>query len=315
MAKTIMSSLSFLLGGPYSTVLPFAVLPWVCRWIVERVVDHLDIAAFSLRLRVLLTGLAACMPGLVTLSLLSFSAGCVFHAVPDDFDCHVEMYSPLVIVAALVCRAMVVLLRQMLTVRRLLASTKPPSAALIQIAEGLNLPLAELSVPVPVCMVLGARSPRVVVSTGMLGAFSDEELRAALWHEKAHIERGDTRNNILISFLSDCGVWHVRNALREYRQACEELADRRATREVSSIVLAETLIRFARNSWHLPFAEALAEDNDLEARVRRLLDSPESFPGATRDQWPLAILVLVSGIMVSYPMLARRIALLLAHCL
>jgi beta-lactamase regulating signal transducer with metallopeptidase domain len=314
-ARMMASCLAFLLGGPYSTILPFLLLPWVCRSIVERIVDHSNLTALSLRWRACLTGFAACMPGLVTLSLLSFSAGCIFHAVPDDFDCHMEMYGPLFIVAVLVCRALAILIRQALTVRRLLASTKPPCSILMQIAEGLNLSLVELPIQVPVCMVLGAWSPRVVVSTGMLDAFSDEELRAALWHEKSHIERGDTRYNVLISFLSDCGVWHVRNALREYKQACEELADHRATREVSSIVLAETLIRFARNSWHLPFAEALANDNDLEARVRRLLDSPASFSSATRVLWPLAFLVFVSSVMVSYPMFARSIALLLTHCL
>ena len=315
MAKTVLPWLSFLLNGPYSTVLPFALLPLICRFVVEWLVDHASIPTFHLRWRAAFTGFAACMPGIVTLSLLSFSAGCVFHAVPDDFDCHMEMYGPLCIVAVLVFRAAALWTYRALTVRRLLATTNPPSEMLLHIAEGLNIPLAELPTRVPVCMVVGARSPRVVVSTGMLSAFSEEEMRAALWHEKGHIERGDTRYNVLISFFSECGVWPVRNALRQYRQACEELADQRAIQEVNGLVLATTLIRFARNSWHLPFAEALAENVDLEARVRILLDSPGTLPRISRVPWPLTILLLVCGLMVASPMIARRIASLLAHCI
>jgi hypothetical protein len=296
-------------------VLPFALLPWICRFVVERFVDSANIAAFPLRWRAYFTGFAACIPGIVTLSLLSFSAGCIFHAVPDDFDCHVEMYGPLSIVAVLVFRAVALWIRRALTLRRLLASTNSASEGLLHVAQGLNISLVELPTRVPVCMVVGARSPRVVVSTGMLSAFSNEEMRAALWHEKGHLERGDTRYNVLISFFSECGVWPVRNALREYKQACEKLADQRAAQEVNGFVLAATLIHFARNSWHLPFAEALAENHDLEARVRSLLDSPEALPSFSTVSWRPAILLIFCGFMVSYPMIARRIASLVVHCL
>ena len=226
-----------------------------------------------------------------------------------------EMYGPLCIVGVLVFRAAGLWMYRALTVHHLLATANPPSEALLDIAQGLNMPLAELPTQVPVCMVVGARFPRVVVSTGMLSAFSSEEMRAALWHEKGHLERGDTRTNVLISFLSECGVWPVRNAMRQYRQACEELADQRAAREVSGMVLATTLIRFARNSWNLPFAEALAESSDLEARVRILLDFPRTPPRVSRVPWPLAILLAVGGLMVCYPMIAHRIASLVVHCI
>jgi BlaR1 peptidase M56 len=314
-AKTVMSGLSFLLNGPYSTVLPLLLLPLICRSVVEWLVDRARISTFPVRWRAPFAAFAACAPGMVALSLLSFSAGCVFHAVPDDFDCHMEMYGPLCIVAVLVFRAVGLWIYRALAVRRLLATTNPPCEALLGIAQGLNMPLAELPTRVPVCMVVGARSPRVVVSTGMHSTFSGEEMRAALWHEKGHLERGDTRYNVLISFLSECGVWPVRNALRQYRQACEELADQRAAREVNSVVLATTLIRYARNSWHLPFAEALTESSDLEARVRILLDSPRIHPRISGVPWPLGILLLVCGLMVSYPMIAPRLAALVVHCI
>lgn len=315
MAKTVLLWLSFLFNGPYSTVLPFVLLPWICRSLVEWLVDHASIPTFPMRWRAFITGFAACMPGIVTLSLLSFSAGCIFHAVPDDFDCHMEMYGPLCIIAVLVFRAAGLWANRVLTVRRLLVTTNPPSETLLRTAEGLDLPLVELPTQVPICMVVGARSPQVVVSTGMLSAFSEEEMRAALLHEKGHIERGDTRFNVLISFFSECGVWPVRNALRQYRQGCEELADQRAIQEVNGLVLAITLIRFARDSWHLPFAESLAENEDLESRVRILLASPGTFPPISRVPWPLTILLLVCSLMVSYPMIARRVASLVAHCI
>jgi hypothetical protein len=109
------------------------------------------------------------------------------------------------------------------------------------------------------------------------------------------------------------GIWPVRNALQQYRQTCEELADQRAIQEVNGLVLATTLIRFARDSWHLPFAEALAENVDLEARVRILLDSPQNHPRISRVPWTLTILFFLCGLMVSYPMIARHIASLVAH--
>jgi Zn-dependent protease with chaperone function len=314
MAKAIVAALLFLLTGPYSTVLPFALLPWACRFLVERVIDRTDPGRLALRPRAIFTGVAACIPGIVTLSLLSFSAACIFHPVPDDFACHMEMYGPLFIVSGLVLRASALLLRQALRVRRLLASTMPPSEALTRVAHGLGLALAELPTQIPACMVLGVLSPRVVVSTGMLRAFSKEELRAALWHEKSHIDRGDTRYNVLISFLSDCGIWRVQNALRQYQQACEELADQKAAQKVSSVLLAETLIRFVRLSWHPPFAEALAEEHGLQARVRSLLNSPATLPTAAR--LPLsATLLFLCALMVCYPTLARHLAALITHCL
>jgi Zn-dependent protease with chaperone function len=313
-AKTIVRSLLFLLTGPYSTVLPFALLPWISRFVAERFIHRGDFASLPLRLRAIFSGVAACIPGVVTLSLFFFGAGCLFHAVPDDFDCHMEMYGPLVIVSGIVLRAYALLVCQALRVRHLLASTKPASEALTLVAHGLDVSLVELPTEVPACMVLGVLCPRVVVSTGMLHSFSKEELRAALWHERSHIERGDTRYNLLIAFLSDCGIWRVRNALREYKLACEELADERATHRVSRVVLAETLIRFVRLSWHPPFAEALAEEHSLQARVRSLLNSAAMPSNAARVPLPWTLLSLC-GLMVCYPIIARHLGALITHCL
>jgi Zn-dependent protease with chaperone function len=131
-------------------------------------------------------------------------------------------------------------------------------------------------------MAAGFTFPRIVVSKGALAQFSDEDLRAALLHERAHIKSGDTRSSALISFLSECGFWRATNALSVYRQACEELADEDAARSVGAVALASVLVRFARKSWNLPFAEAFAEKQGLDRRVRRLLDPSAANPGWNR---------------------------------
>jgi Zn-dependent protease with chaperone function len=313
MDSVITGWLSFILTGPYSSVLPFAILPPFSWWIVRRLMQHIERVPFDPSWRMILGGVGACIPGLVTLSLLSFSIHYIPRISPGDFGCYVKIYGPLCIVLTLVARALVLWLMRSYRVRRLLALTTRPSERLLRISSELDVATAELAASVPVCMAVGFTFPRIVVSKGALAQFSDEDLRAALLHERAHVMSGDTRLSALISFLSECGVWRASNALSVHRQACEELADEEAARSVGAIALASVLVRFARRSWNFPFAEAFAEKQGLDRRVRRLLDPPAANPGWNRLAMPLALVSTAS--LVAYPRIASAVARSLFNCI
>ncbi len=314
MNRTIVLWVAFVLTGPYSSVLPFAILPPFSWWIVSRLIRRVEQVPFDPAWRVVLGGVGACIPGLVTLSLLSFSIYYMPRIAPGDFGCYVKIYGPLCIVSILVARALIISLIRSYRVWSLLAVTTKPSERLLRISREFGIVTSELPVSVPACMAVGFTVPRIIVSRGALAQFSDDDLRAALLHEGSHLRRGDTRWSTVISFLSECGLWRVTNALSVHKQASEELADEYAAKSVGSVALASLLVRFAQKSWNLPFAEAFAQKKGLDQRVRRLLEPPAcARPGLGRLALPFALLLTTS--LVAYSEIVRALARSLFNCI
>lgn len=152
--------------------------------------------------------------------------------------------------------------------------------------------------------VLGLRRPTIVISRSLLGVLGDEELRAVLAHEVAHIRRRDYVLNwlgvglrLVLFYLPPWSIaWETLAEVRE-RQA-----DRLATRYTGDpLALAAALVKVWRHGGGRPVVAGavgvLAPRGRLEARIRRLLE-PEP---AQRPVWRATLMgvVLVGGLVLA----------------
>ena len=306
--------LSTVLTGPYSSVLPFAFLPPISRFLTERVMKLVERISPKPEWLAVFAGVGACTPGVVVLSLLSFSTYYIPRLSPADFGCYVKIYGPLSVVLLLVARATISLLIRSYRVRQLLALTSGPSERLGRIAAEVGVRALELGGTVPICATVGVFAPRVILSSVTLAAFSDEELRAALLHERAHVIGRHTPLKTVVAFLSECGLWRAHNAVALFGQACEELADEAAAREIGPLVLSSTLVRFARVSWTPPYAEGFANADGLDRRVRHLLQ-PVSHESQYSGHLAVTAALALTSSLAAYPHFARLIASSLFNCL
>jgi len=304
-----------LLTGPYSSVWPLLVLPSIAAMLVWGAMKSIGKAPFAPKSQMLVGGIAACIPGFVMLGLLDFSIHYIPRISPEDFGCYVKTYGPLAIISVLSLRAGILLYLRNRRLSKLSRMSVEPSERLAHAARDVGIPVLEIPVSTPVCMMAGWLRPRVLISTGALENFTDDHLRAALLHERAHLKRGDTRWSVLIWFFSELGLWPVKTALRIYRQGRESLADRDAAAFLGGPAFAGVLVRFARNSLTLPFAEALAEQDGLEERVRRLLDASSSERLSWISRIAISVALLAAGGLTLYAQWARGVASSLFRCM
>lgn len=131
----------------------------------------------------------------------------------------------------------------------------------------------------PLLALAGVYRPRLMVSEGVLGALSAEQLAVALRHEKAHRSSRDNLKRLLLLLAPD-GVPFATNfsALdREWSRFSEWAADDEAVQGDSgrALSLAEALLRVARMGAgpRLSFLHTslVAADEELSVRVDRLL--------------------------------------------
>lgn len=147
----------------------------------------------------------------------------------------------------------------------------------------------------PVLFCTGVRRPAVVISSGTLALLDDEELRAALAHELAHVARHDPLRSWVL--MAGRALMCLNPAFQVLSRAvardAEWLADERAAEACGDrVALASALLKLHRASTRpppvprtLPFATTLAEplarvqSLDIEERCRRLLDpAPAPLP-------------------------------------
>jgi Zn-dependent protease with chaperone function len=123
--------------------------------------------------------------------------------------------------------------------------------------------------------------PRVVMSTGTLGALSDQALRAALAHELAHVAHHDVLRNWILLLLRAL-QWFNPVAQAIGRRVAQELEwradDRAASTTGAPLALAQALVRCARHRGDRFLGlSGHGRLRHLEERCRRLLrGSPPS---------------------------------------
>ncbi|MBI5445138.1 MAG: M56 family metallopeptidase, partial [Deltaproteobacteria bacterium] len=137
-------------------------------------------------------------------------------------------------------------------VRRLLAYRA--TSGLIREVERHAVPHHDLPTDVslvpsetPLCVTAGFRNPRIIVSKASWELLDEDERRAVLAHERAHIEHGDTRWRFVLSLLGAFGLPGLGPRLLSiWMHASERLCDWRASTAVEEpAVVAQALVRLA----------------------------------------------------------------------
>ena len=149
--------------------------------------------------------------------------------------------------------------------------------------------------PEPVLALVGMVDPPVVVSRGLLEALTPEELAAALRHEEAHRRSRDNWKRL--AFLAAPEVLPGLRAFGALEQAwarvTEWAADESSVGNARErLDLAEALVKTVRMGWVRipagPLATSLlAEPQELQVRIARLLETPKAAGGPPR-YWGVA---------------------------
>jgi Peptidase family M48 len=297
--------------GPWSRVWPFVVLPLLAVAALSRALSRIEASGLDPQRQARLATIAACVPGLITLSLAA-ALGFRFAGMePESLNCYVKLYGALAVTTIALLRAGGLFVLRRIRVARLLRFAGPPSPRLAAIAEEVGVPVQELPADSSLCFASGLRRPRVVVSTGALLSLSDDDLRAALLHERAHLRHRDALRATLVSGIAEFAMISSARALRVYRASRESLADDEAARYVGRREVAGVLVRFARNAARAPVTSSLAEPDGLEHRVRRLV-SPER--GSERPDARVLAAVAGAAALAFYPAALLLLERVVFHC-
>jgi len=193
--------------------------------------------------------------------------------------------TPLVAVG-LVAYAVVRALQRQAEVARLFAAAGPAGERLQRAAGRLGLRARQLPTADKECFVAGMLRPTVFVSTGALAELTEDELEAALCHERAHVRGRDTLALFALSLLRDLAPWGRGVALEAFRAAREARADRQAAGSAGPLNLASALVALARPGPALAaVALPMARGDSLRWRMQALLDAEATPEPGSRRAW------------------------------
>jgi len=193
----------------------------------------------------------------------------------------------------------------------LLGTASRPSGRAAQIAAEVGVPLFQIEDEREMLIVAaGTPQPGVYVSSSALRQFDDAELRAALFHERAHIDRADHRIAPLLYFITEMLPLPVDNLIDVYRCSREFCADRWALAHVERTDLASALLRVARGVPSSPATgAAFAEREAMYGRLDALL-RPEGEPQPNLPRRRFAAVALFSLLAVGLALPAAATLLL-----
>jgi beta-lactamase regulating signal transducer with metallopeptidase domain len=147
---------------------------------------------------------------------------------------------------------------------------------------GVGLPVVAESAAVSSPAIVGVLAPVLLVPEGFAG-YADDDLRAVLLHEMAHIRRRDYGANLLCEMVALPVVWHpvahvVRRRIRSTREmVCDGIA---ADAMGSAYAYALSLIELAKacvvDAGVQPMAVGLFTNNNLEERVMQLIQTKQT---------------------------------------
>lgn len=167
------------------------------------------------------------------------------------------------------------------------------TAALVRLSRPSDLgpDVRLLDQDAPVAVAVGWRRPVVLLSTGLIARVDATTLAAVLGHERAHIERGDTRWALVERVAASLLPKAVADRLLDRATLAREQASdaRAAERAGGRLLMARALTGIARLG-PSPAGLSIAA-GDLEARVELLLSPP---PAPGRSRGPLVVGALVA---------------------
>ena len=190
---------------------------------------------------------AASLPGLLFLAIAAFALMQGSSACWELPGGRIVFGSIAALTALAIIRGVLRAIAHHRDIRRLVRCSVQPSRRLLDAAVACGLRARELVDDAPVCALAGVFAPVVLVSSGALRALGDEELKAALMHERAHWQRGDQIIAAFASFLADVLPLPAGDLIADYRAARELAADRSAAFRAGSDALARALIGFAKH--------------------------------------------------------------------
>lgn len=273
MSEWVRHAGGMLAWGRPADIWMFAAVPFAVRLLLQWTSKYVQRMEPSSTASVTLAWLAAAMPGFAFLTLSREMIHTVDPRAIGSRACMVHCYGLMSLVVAVIGTAAVGTWRRSRTAAQLLKMAETPSPRLARCAKELGISAVELPTDTPICAVAGILRPRVLLSQGALARLSNEELRAALTHERAHLRRRETLREGVAAFLNQCTIATVPVTLSLYRRSREFAADQEAALEVQPVTLANTLVAFAR--FHVaPSAVQLADRATLRDRVALLLDGP-----------------------------------------
>jgi Zn-dependent protease with chaperone function len=232
-----------LFDGPASGLWPLLAVPLISRFTCARIAGALESGRGSWRA----AAAVAALPGLTMLVLIAAAmARSLAHMHPDDWAHALQHHFIWLAAPAIVLPALWKARRRGREVARLVSPARAPEARLARLAALTGVRCLQLPGATPECFVAGWRRPVVYVSAGALARLDDQELRAALAHEAAHIEGRDPALFQVLAFLGDL-VWADGRAFAAFEAACERRADERALRSADRLTLAAALLAFLRS--------------------------------------------------------------------
>lgn len=203
-------------------------------------------------------------------------------------------------------------LRRQAEINRLFAAAAPAGPRLAEAARRLGLRVRELPTREKDCFVAGLVRPTVFVSRGALDRLGDAELEAALCHERAHVEGGDTLFLMALSLLRDLAPWGRGAALEAFVAAREARADRLASAAAGPLNLAGALVALARPGPASAVAALpMARRDTLRWRMQALLQTEVDAPAGARGL-VVAAAVAANLALVAWP--AAQAQLFMMFC-
>lgn len=258
---------------------------------------------------------AAVLPGALFLVLVVFGIADGLKSPCLQFTAGKILYGLLAtLIAAAIVRSFLRANNRQRELHAMLAGAKPAPERAAMIADEVGITLFEVQDDREV-LVMVASTPQVgaYISTLALRQFDDAELRAALFHERAHLERRDHRVTPWLYFLSDLLPLPAAEIIGVYRCSREFCADAGALSHVKRTDLASALLRVARAtapSVPRPVA-AFAESDAMYGRLDELLrPKREVPPNRTRRTCIVAALSLIAALGIAVPAIGTA----LFHC-
>jgi Zn-dependent protease with chaperone function len=235
----IAQALATIVDGTASHFWPMLVVPAIAAIISDRAARRLPPTRADWRVAALL----AASPGLAMLTIMAmiFARAIEHLELEQDLPHFIKYHGSAIVAGGLLAFASIRTVRQHRQVRRVTELATAPCPKLAAAAAAASVRVQEIAGDSCEIFVAGLFRPTVYVSSGALRRMGDEELRAALHHEAAHVANRDPALFTVLAFLR-CLAPSTDRARLAFIQARERSADAEAARSVGQLALASALI-------------------------------------------------------------------------
>lgn len=137
-----------------------------------------------------------------------------------------------------------------------------------------------ISHPTPIAITMGFLCPKIVISTGLIGLLTDEELKAVIAHEMYHQKKRDPLKVFLLSLCATTmGYIPILKWLyKQYRIIQEVLADEFAIKkQETSVHIGSALLKMIKIGMaeKMPYSYVSFADTSINYRIEYILNPLE----------------------------------------